>query len=462
MTCFSKIIDMTIIIEYADIMKKTLLFYPAIFILTAVVCLLFMLGAAMIPQEAVQANAKQSAQYFKEHELFEMEAGDLVNFKKDNYADCISTGIAYHLGNGNVWTAVISADYNSVADENVNDSFYREMNGETVETESYARYWHGSAGLIRLLMVCMDIQTIRYVITAAGILLNGTATIVLMRKGHKALGILYTFSFLLVNGIFGLNCLEYAFIFLLMPLAVMFLVQNKKMAEGMYVPLAFMVIGMLTAYFDFLTAETLTFTVPFAIYYIAVWNANKTNSHKDKKNADWLFLLRSGVSWYTGYGGMFLLKWLLAWATLGRDALLTAADMAMERISGDVSLTLNMAGQEATFLQRIAGIWQRNTGCLLWGRLDMTPTTLIMITAVVILVPGIFWYMARKQKASYNKAGVLIAVAFLPYLRFLVLSNHSFIHYFFTYRAQMVTVLIGLYLIYRTTILSEPKKKGKK
>lgn len=444
-------------------MKKTLLIYPTIFIVTALICMLFLLGVAAVPQAMIEENARQSAGYFYGQELFEMSMGEWMNFQKDNYADCISVGIAYHLGNGdNLWKGIISADYNRVADENVNVSFYRAMNGAEVETESYARYWHGNAAVIRLLLICMNIQTIRWVIMVAGVLFNIGVVWTLCRRNYKILGSLYGVAFLLVNGVFALTCMEYAFIFLLMPLAVMFLLNHKSMADMRNVIAAFLVVGMLTAYFDFLTAETLTFTVPFTVYYIVVWKSEQNKSRKDHHKTDLLLLLRTGCAWCAGYAGMFFLKWLLAWVTLGKEAIATATDSALERIAGDVTLTADVTGQKATFLQRLGGIWQRNVGCLYWGSQDMKPVTVIIITAVIVIVLGTFWYMTRKTKMNYDKAGVLCLVALIPYVRFLFLSNHAYIHYFFTYRAQMVSVMILLYLVYKTTILSEIKKGKKK
>ena len=93
-------------------------------------------------------------------------------------------------------------------------------------------------------------------IAGLGILLNLALVAVLIRKKQIVLGVAYTVAFLLVNGVFALNCMEYAFIFLLVPVATIFLVQSRRMQYGHNAQAAFLAIGMLTAYFDFLTTET--------------------------------------------------------------------------------------------------------------------------------------------------------------------------------------------------------------
>ncbi len=445
-------------------MKKTLILYPFIFIIIAPVCLGFLMLTALIPREAICDNAKQSAKYFQEAPLFEYCAGELENFRRDNYADCISTSIAYHFGEGNVYGSVISAEFAHESKENVNDSFYRKIQGEEVETEQYSRYWHGSAGVIRLLLTVMDIQTMRYVMTAMGIILNAGLVIVLIRKGQKVLGIIYSIAFLLVNGVFALGCLEYGFIFLLIPLTGLLLLMSPWMKKEQNAQLTFMVTGMLTAFFDFLTTETLTFTVPFVIYYIVVYRANvsvKEAGISKEKQKTWLFLLKSGLSWFAGYAGMFACKWFLAVSLLGKEAWITTFESVKERIGGEVSTVADSVNETVTFTERIQGIFVRNLGCLYWGSNNMKITTVLVVTFIILMLLSVFWYMARTNSPKAG-LGVLIAVSIIPYIRFLFLSNHSYIHYFFTYRAQMVTVLVILYIIYDNLVLSEPVKKRNK
>lgn len=474
-----KIIDFGLLIEYADTMKKAIWLYPVVFISTVLVCLVFLMGTAMIPQEALRENVSVSAQYFSDVPLFENSVGELVNFRKDNYADCITTGIAWHLGEGNVYEAVITAEYAREPHENVNVSFRREMSGEEVSLENYSRYWHGSAGVVRMLLLFTDVQNVRYIIATLGLVFNIMLVVTLMRKGHKALGISYGIAFLLVNGVFALTCLEYSFVLGIVPLATLFLLREKIVRQADKAVLSFMVIGMLTAFFDFLTAETLTFTVPFIMYYLVVRKSSdsavtvpvkikrKRGSSADSKekmhiDRDWCLLLKSGISWCAGYAVMFLTKWGLATLVLGKEAFLTSVDSAMERIGGEVSTTLNMADEQADLGQRIQGIFQRNLGCLYWGNQEMKAQTVIMITVIVVTALAVFWYMTRKEKYRYDKVWIPAVVALIPYVRFLVVSNHTYIHYFFTYRAQLVTVMIVLYLIYDSTFLSGKKGKKKK
>ena len=437
-------------------MKKTLFFMSIGFLTTAVVCLLFMMFCAMIPDRFIEENAKESAEYFKEEPLFGISIGELENFKKDNYADCITAGIAYHLSGENPFISVISADYNRVKGENVNVSFYREMQGEEVSTESYSRYWHGSAAVVRLLYTVMNAETMRYMMTIVGIILQLCVLIELVRRKQAVLGWIYIIAFLAVNGLFALECMEYAWVFILIPVGVLLLLNPRINNKQSKICLAFMVMGMFTAFFDFLTTETLTFTIPFTIYYIVVYN-NRLQKDINKKlsRQSWLALLYSGLSWCIGYAGMFLSKWFLVWITLGKGALDTAINSAMERVGGEVSLSLNMADEKADLGQRLQGIAVRNLGCLFWGNSGMKVSTVLLISLSVVSLLAVFWYLTRKERLNKWNRGILVIISLVPIVRFLLLSNHSYVHYFFTYRALMATVIIVLYLIYETTFLSQ-------
>lgn len=445
-------------------MKKNLRLYPIVFAIVAGFCFLFLLGVSQIPQEKIQVHAKESAECFMEHSLFDYAVGNLENFKRDNYADCISTGIAYHLGEGDALSAVLGAFYNRVPEENVNVSFYREMSGDEVETENYSRYWHGSAGVIRLLLMGMNVKTMQLVFLVFGMLLNSSVVFVLMRQKQTALGVSYGLAFCLVNGGFALTCLEYAFVFLLMPLFVLILLFFGMKIGEKKIPVFFMIFGMLTAFFDFLTAETLTFTVPFTVYYIAVWRTFSTKKgcyteRKEKKKGfdkkAWMLFLQNGAAWFMGYAGMFLFKWILSAACFGRNTFEETFHSLAERLYGDVGLTLSAAGEKADLWQRLQGIVVRNLGCLYWGSSEMKVTTLFCITIIVVIVLFGFWYLFWQKRNTGNDNLVFIATAVLPSVRFLVLSNHSYIHYFFTYRAWMVTVMIVLYLIVGAAMLKE-------
>ena len=47
---------------------------------------------------------------------------------------------------------------------------------------------------------------------------------------------------------------------------------------------------------------------------------------------------------------------------------------------------------------------------------------------------------------------LLLIIAMMPYLRYLILANHSFRHYMFTYRLQIITIIAVVWAIYKGLI----------
>lgn len=90
--------------------------------------------------------------------------------------------------------------------------------------------------------------------------------------------------------------------------------------------------------------------------------------------------------WGFGYVGMWVMKWVMASLILGENVMPYVTEHIGERLYGDIGVSQ---------LTYICG-WH----------------------ILMYMLPGL-----------------------VPYIRYLVLHNHSYLHCFFTYRAQMATVL---------------------
>ena len=70
-------------------------------------------------------------------------------------------------------------------------------------------------------------------------------------------------------------------------------------------------------------------------------------------------------------------------------------------------------------------------------------------------------YLFYNKSLDLKTIGLFGLLAAVPYVRYMVLSNHAFIHYFFTYRAQLVTITAVLYLVWEYG-LTNIRKKGRR
>ena len=484
-------------------------------VLAALCCIGLLLVSSLIPQESITYHAKVSSDYYSSHILFENQIENQSATKRDNYADCISSCIAFHLGNkeeitmtssegelvsvdrSNVWKNILEARYTQ-EEENVNEGFRRAVYEGADANQTYSRYWHGGAAVIRLLYPLTDISTMRTAMLILGIALTLAWVAYLVFKREYFIAVAYLLGAIAIKAVFAFSCFEYAFVCLMVPVLsflVYYTVQVKAGDTGtarytannsadaakrpaglaaLRMETIFLIAGILTCFFDFLTAETLTFTIPAFILFVCLEKSTdrpfviiRGNEKEEGKAGPLKLLLNIGISWMAGYAGMFLLKWLFTLIFLGKEEFLTAMSVAAERSVGAVHETNNLASPTVGIIGRVLRIISNNFACLfgLPDSLNANATWLILIGIAAFI--GLLWFFLRKKddpRTGKNAAAqkrkkdtaffpVYLILMFLPVVRFLVLSNHAYMHYFFTYRALMSTVTVGTYLFLKTTVL---------
>lgn len=247
-----------------------------------------------------------------------------------------------------------------------------------------------------------------------------------------------------------LFCIEYVTTFLVMNVVLLvelYLFRRKKSDEKFreQIRCLMAVSGVVTCFVDFLTTETLTCLVPLLFLMILLYETGELCSFKEEMK----YLIGCGIAWGLSYAGMFLLKWLLAAGILGYQALEEALLSAGERISGTVYLGNTNLDPEANLLDKVIGILYRNEGCLFPFADHMSAGTIMCIFASVCFLCFAIVYLFRPKKFPSAMVGICLLLGAVPYLRYLVLQNHSYLHYFFTYRAQLVTVISMMYCVWR-------------
>lgn len=225
----------------------------------------------------------------------------------------------------------------------------------------------------------------------------------------------------------------------------------------------FVVGGAVTCFMDFLTTETLTFTVPF-ILYMLLGRRDEAETAQPLR-AQIVRMIRWGAAWLVSYAAVFAVKWALVYCTMGGDALRNALESAAYRIDGNAAANVTLS----TAQQMLAALVQ-NLSCLLPLSGSHSIGVVLLVAACVPLVLGMVLYLFRGERLDGAFVVVLLVVGAIPYLRYVVLSNHACMHYFFTYRAQMATIMalaaIMVYQMKPSYILSQgkggkPSKKRK-
>ena len=203
-----------------------------------------------------------------------------------------------------------------------------------------------------------------------------------------------------------------------------------------------------TCFFDFLTTETLTVTMPLLFLLILRYEKGELDDLKQEVKR----ILAGLFCWGISYTVMFAAKWLLSAILLGRQAFGEAMSAAGERIGGTVHLGNTNLDPEATGMQRFLGALIRNQGSLFpfHHTMRMGTAALAFLGVLALCLSLIYLFRSKKFEGRLLLLGLLLGA--IPYLRYMVLENHSYMHYFFTYRAQLVTITMLLFVTYELGI----------
>lgn len=404
---------------------KNIIKHLLAFVITAVVLVGVLLLTALIPQSAIKENVKSSAEYLCQSEVFEREIDTVKSSNIDRYADSILLSIAYQYDSENPLYSVMTSSYYYSPYKNENYNLLNSVKNGLDANQQYLRYWHGSIAVVRPLLTVFSINQI-YIFNAVVLIILALLLIALLIK-YKAniLAIAFIVGIVFTGSWFVPFSLEYTWTFMIMLVMsiIMVLLCNKGKWESMGMLL--LVCGMITSYMDFLTTELITLFVPLLI---ALW-FNMRENQENSKSSVIKTAVRYTLLWGIGYIGMWALKWLLAGVVMQENIIPYLSEHISERLGGDVGIGL---------FKYLWGAIANNVSSLFVFDYGMTG---IVVGLIAVVFTAYILFVYRKKEIDITRILLYLCIGVIPYIRYLVLHNHSYLHYFFTYRTQIITVI---------------------
>lgn len=406
-------------------MVKKILKYVLVFVVSVVVLFLVMVGSEFISQDAMRDNMASTADFICEKEcVFSlwtgMPAGNI-----DRYADSVSLGIAWqsdseHPFESAMWCSYYFDDLTSYGEKEYHSNYDLRKAVEDGQKANYQylRYWHGNVPIIRFFHLFTDVKGM-YIIL--GIVMSGlflALLILLWRAELRSVAIGLIISGVVVSIWFVPFALEYIWTFLIMLVSsIIALIWGKK-GKWERMGFLFLITGIVTNYLDFLTTETLTLLIPLLILITI------RKSLGDKLPV--AQTIKDCVLWGVGYLGMWIMKWVMAAIVLGVNTMPYVADHIAERFG-----TSQM--EEGNILSAVG----RNL-------LGLLPTTFgkigVIITVFIVLAWISVLYVYKRKDIKKDYIVLYTVLGLIPIIRFVVMTEHSYVHFTFTYRALMATV----------------------
>lgn len=301
----------------------------------------------------------------------------------------------------------------------------------------YIRYWHGSIGIMRILLMFMNLEQI-YIFNAIMLSILSIILIVLLCK-KKAIALVMSFivGMVMVVSIVVPFCLEYTWTFYIMLItSILAIIWNDKKEK---LNLLFFITGMIICFLDFLSTEIITIAVPLLIVLVLRAKDKKITNGKEAV----LLIFKSVFLWGVAYVSMWFAKWIIASFVLQINAFNYVKWQAQRRINGKISGIKKNELWWYAISRNINTLYPLN----ILARHKKLKTVFITIATLEVIV------VRKKNFKKLWLSGAILLIGLLPYARYILLSNHSYTHYFFTFRSQIVTIMaIVLAIIYSIDI----------
>ena len=302
-----------------------------------------------------------------------------------------------------------------------------------VQADDYAYYWHGYLVLLKPLLLLMNYYEIRLlneflimttvVLTAEGF----------VKKGTGELTVPYLLAMSVIHPMVLCMSMQYSTAFYVMSWLMLYLVyiwDGKNLNKAVY---SFFVGGIALCYLDLLTYPLIVYGIP------AVYALQKFYRTDEKTPGAFTWLKRlvlMGAACGTGYALMFALKWILAFIVVGPETVRVMREHLLMRFSSEV---------EYQDISRTGAI-MRNLG-VLGNSPYFELMTLILVIAVILLIK---WHGRLHVDGWKILAMSLIMIS--PAIWWFIFANHSYMHYFFTYRSLAVEVFAFFTIVMGNTV----------
>lgn len=385
--------------------------------------LILLLLVYSIPVDRILVNARASIEIFEKEGATPRTVAGYDATTLDNYTDAWMIRNAFYDGEESVFQKSLNVyyyGYHDGKDRNVCESMIDYLNGvEGYQRRSYARYWHGYLILLKPLLCFFDYGDIRGILKLTELsLLICLCMFFERKKMTHFLPALAVTMFCIGFHEIG-QSMQYSWVFLIAAAASIYILKKYPAMDGKMV---FLIIGMCTSFFDFLTYPLFTLGMPLVVVLLCM---AVSGEERDAVKA----VVLNSVFWGVGYFGFWVEKWILG-------TLLTEENIFAEAFGSIIERTgRNVVDQPIGYMETVF----ENIGILCkW------PYVLAVFGGLALICAGM-----RKERLKVSKelTAAYCLVAVFPFIWYAVAMNHSYLHSFMTYRDLGVSIFAGLSMI---------------
>jgi len=387
-------------------MKKEIKKYLLVFISLIAIFFTYSVLVCSLPNKTIKKNVTKSVSdmVMPDGENYPYAIIHKQECKMDNFTDAIILSQNYTIDNKQPLKSAMYGRFAKLHNFNIVEALERQTNSEEIKLINYPRYWFGSTFLIRPFLLFTNYTVIRWVLYAVSSILF----LVLGIKLFKITGTLRTVAFFM--GLLFVNVFVTQFsiqFFSVVALSTIFciLICNHFENRKKILLLSF-IIGCLTSYFDLLTTPLLTCGLPLIVYLLA----EKEKVFSKRISTLLLFCLLWGI----GYAFTWASKWGLGTIFTDMNVFQNAMETALYRTSIETN---------------------SRTDAII-ANFSLLPLFIICLILSLLFPLVILFFNKKAIKTNL----LLLLLTTFPYFWYLVLAQHTWWHYWFTYRIQAISI----------------------
>lgn len=292
----------------------------------------------------------------------------------------------------------------------------------------YSRYWHGYIAVWRPVFLLFDISEVRILNLGLQLFLAVWLAYLILKISQKKI---YVFAWLTIYFFMSPNSLacnfQYSSIYYVMVVSAIALLQFKKFfsKNDRYLYL-FLISGMCTSYFDFLTYPMLSWAIPAALF-ISFYDVDEESTDSSKRMRTYFIrLVFTALFWIAGYFIFWTEKWVLAQIVL-------YPRRVFQEVLNETTLRVGIV-DSMTLLQRLKAFWVN------WKHLTYRPFE------VVLFGWAAYWLyrLVRFGLKSDEKIAAYAIMLFSAPVWYIIGAEHTIGHHLYTWRVSLGTLFAAL------------------
>lgn len=397
-----------------------------------------------LPTERMRANAQSAAALLTQEGAYpllyggsslRMDPGNYTDPKvfllnsrgtaRDNVTDALMLNTACYQDEGTLLERAMRsahAAYDGISFEIA--AFSGCMAGDEGSiSDGYARYWHGYLVVLKPLLLLLDYTQIKLLNVLCMVTLLAAVIVAMWKRGRRTDLELWLYTLLFTVPVVIPFCMQYCTVTYTMLAAMLIAVCRIRDLSSLRVGRFFLLIGMVTAYVDFLTFPLMALGLP--LVYLLNGSMDMSLPEKLKK------VVSCGLSWAFGYVGMWGSKWVLASLILGENIIGDAIGQVLYRSSS----VPDAGGASISSIRALAS----NLSCF------TNVYFLLLIAGGIVIV----WILRRRTRSGWSWQDCIpyLCICVVPFLWAVIFRNHSYGHGSFTYRMFTMAIYGGMSML---------------